>query len=122
MKLNGIAKQLNLGSRRGSPGGAKSENTSPPIAPCGGEKRSAKRNIKWQTPFLSLPCEIISPADFERFFSESVDLCAVTSADPQVLSELELNEFLPWPQFTPSVSGRETTAETHISGRRPATL
>ncbi len=37
------------------------------------------------------PCrilEIISPAGFERFFSELVDLGGVSSADPQVLAEL----------------------------------
>ncbi len=37
------------------------------------------------------PCrilEIISPAGFERFFSELVHLGGVTSADPQVMAEL----------------------------------
>jgi hypothetical protein len=54
VKLNWIAKQLNMGAR-GSlpPGGAKSENTSPPIAPCGGGRAvGKKRKIKWLTPFL----------------------------------------------------------------------
>jgi quercetin dioxygenase-like cupin family protein len=32
--------------------------------------------------------EIISPAGFERFFAELVDLGGVTQADPQVLGEL----------------------------------
>jgi quercetin dioxygenase-like cupin family protein len=32
--------------------------------------------------------EMISPAGFERFFSELVDLGGVTQADPQVLAEL----------------------------------
>ncbi len=32
--------------------------------------------------------EIISPAGFERFFSELVDLGGVTQADPQVLADL----------------------------------
>ena len=37
------------------------------------------------------PCrilEIISPAGFERFFAELVDLGGVTNADPQTLAEL----------------------------------
>jgi mannose-6-phosphate isomerase-like protein (cupin superfamily) len=52
-----------------------------------------KPRMQWHTFWNAgdEPCrilEIISPAGFERFFSELVDLGGVASADPQVLAEL----------------------------------